>query len=78
MLFRRVEMERDVLRWERLFSQGKESALRLIITFFQFCSKHENIFFDIVCWTSGHLWKNNKKMKETYEKTQANRSCNCL
>ena len=38
------------------------------ITFFQFCSKCENIIFDVVCWMSGHLWKNNTKMKKTYEK----------
>ena len=38
------------------------------ITFFQFWSKCENIIFDVVCWMSGHLWKNNTKMKKTYEK----------
>ena len=40
------------------------------ITFFQFCCKCENIIFDVVCWMSGHLWKNNTKMKKTYEKNR--------
>ena len=39
--------------------------------FFQFCSERKNIVFNAVCGMSDHLWKNSKKMKETYKKTQA-------
>ena len=56
-------------RGESLFTQGKESGTRLIITFYQLCSECENIIFDVMCWTSDHLWKCNKKMEETFEKT---------
>ena len=38
------------------------------------CFECENIISDIEYLTSGHLWKNNKKMEESYEKTQANHS----
>ena len=57
------------MRRENLFTQGKESGTRLIITFYQLRYECENIIFDVVCWTSDHLWKYNKKMEETFEKT---------
>ena len=60
--------KRDVLKQERLFTQGKEFDARLIIMFFLFCYECENIIFDVVCWTLDHLWKNNKNMEGTYEK----------
>ena len=44
------------------------------ITFFQFCSECESIIFDVVCWASVHLWKNNTKMEKDYEKAQENLS----
>ena len=46
------------MRLEGLFTESKN---------LQICFKCENIIFDIVCWTSDHSWKNNKKMEETYE-----------
>ena len=33
------------------------------ITFLQFCSECENIIFDVVCWTSGRLWKIRQQSK---------------
>ena len=39
--------------------------------FFPFCSERKNIVFNAVCGMSDHLWKNSKKMEETYKKAQA-------
>ena len=36
------------MRRESLFTQGKESGTRLIITFYQLCSECENIIFDVM------------------------------
>ena len=38
------------------------------ITFLQFCSECENIIFDVVCWTSGRLWKIRRQWKRAMEK----------
>ena len=44
------------VRRESLFTQGKESGTRLIITFYQLiCSECENIIFDVMCRKSDHL-----------------------
>ena len=57
------------MRRESLFTQGKESGTRPIIRFYQLCSECENIIFDVVCWALDHLWKYNKKLEKTFEKT---------
>ena len=49
------------------------------ITFLQYCSECEDIIFDVVCWTSGRLWKIRRQWKRAMKKhREIAHVCSCF